>query len=55
MNKLIMIVDFDNENLIKDNVVITMWRAGSKCPNPTLDRAEENQVMQQMSKPKVTR
>ena len=55
MNKLGIIVDFKNENLIWDNVIVPMCRAVANRPNPTLNRAEINKVMQQAAKPKVTR
>ena len=55
MNKLGIIVDFKNENLIWDDVILPMCRAVANRPNPTLNRAKIKKVMQQAVKPKVTR
>ena len=55
MKKLDMVVNFNNKNLICDNVIVPMWRAGANLHNPTISRAEISQVIQRITKPKVTR
>ena len=55
MKKPGMIFDFNNENLIWDDVIVPMWRAGYNCLKPTLRRSEIKQVMQMTTDTKVTR
>ena len=55
MKKIGMIVNFKSKNLIWDNAIVPMGRAGDNCPNPTLRGAKKNQVMQRLAEPKVSR
>ena len=55
MNKLRMIVKFNNKNLIWDGVIVPMWRSGDNFPNPTLRRSKINQAMQRTADTKVTK
>ena len=55
MKKLCMISEFNNENLIWEDLIIPMWRDIDNLPNPTLIRSEINQVMQRTADPNATR
>ena len=54
MNKLVMFVDFRNENLICEDVIVPMWSAGNNCPKPILKIVKIKPVAQQISDPIVT-
>ena len=55
IKKLGMIVNFKNEKLIWDGVIVPMWRSGYNRPNPTLNRYEIKQVIQLKANSRVTR
>ena len=38
MDKLSMIFDFNNKNLIWEDIIVPMWRSGDNCPKPTSNR-----------------
>ena len=45
MNKIGMIVNFNNQYLIWVDTIVPMWRAVAKRPKTTFNRYEINQVM----------
>ena len=45
MNKIGMIVNFNNKYLIWGDTIVSMWRAVGKRPNTTFNRSENKQVM----------
>ena len=55
MKKLSIFVDFKNEKLMWNNVIVLMWISGANNPNHTLNRSKINQVMKQTSYPRVTK
>ena len=55
IKKLGMIVNFKNEKLIWDCVIVPMWRSGYNRPNPTLNKSEIKQVIQPKANSRVTR
>ena len=55
MNKFGIIVEFNNKDLICDDVIVPIWKARDNWHNTTLNRYKIKQLIQQADNPRVER